>query len=83
MPTPARLLALVTSVLVMLVMAPAAALADAPNTWEVEKEPLDVLGYLVLLVGIPGALFAVIWVIAFALSRKNYTAPAPGSENAH
>lgn len=79
MSTPARLLALATTVLTMIVIAPAAAMADAPATWESE-EGLDWLGYLVLLVGIPVGLIVVIWVLTALLSRKNYVPPAPGNE---
>lgn len=79
MSTPARLLALATTVLTMIVIAPAAAMADAPATWEYE-EGLDWLGYTVLLAGIPVALIAVIWVLTALMSRKNYVPPAPGNE---
>jgi hypothetical protein len=79
MSTPARLLAIVTSALAMLVVAPAAALADAPTTWETE-EGLDWLGYSILLVGIPAALFVAIWLFSLATARRNYVPPAPGSE---
>ncbi|MEG9225200.1 hypothetical protein [Aeromicrobium sp. Sec7.5] len=79
MSTPARLLALATTVVTMIVIAPAAALADAPAAWETE-EGLGWLGYLVLLAGIPVGLIAVIWVLTALLSRKNYVPPAPGNE---
>ena len=79
MSTPARLLALATTVLTMIVIAPAAAMADAPASWESE-EGLDWLGYVVLLVGIPVGLIVVIWVLTALLARKNYVPPAPGNE---
>ena len=79
MSTPARLLALATTVLTMIVLAPAAALADAPVAWETE-EGLGFFGYLVLLGGIPVAMIVVIWVLTALLSRKNYVPPEPGNE---
>ncbi|WP_229055084.1 hypothetical protein [Aeromicrobium sp. Leaf350] len=79
MSTPARLFALVSSVLTMLVVAPAAAMADTPITWE-QEEGLGWLGYSVLLVGIPVGLIVVIWVLTSLLSRNNYVPPAPGNE---
>ncbi|MFT4298434.1 MAG: hypothetical protein QM597_02185 [Aeromicrobium sp.] len=79
MSTPVRLFALVSSVLVMVAVAPAAALAGTPVTWESEKG-LDFLGYVTLLVGIPAGLFVVITILALATARRSYTPPAPGSE---
>ncbi len=79
MSTPARLLALATTVLTMIVIAPAAAMADAPLSWETE-EGLSWLGYTTLLVGIPVGLIVVIWVLTSLLSRNNYVPPEPGTE---
>ncbi|EFQ83663.1 hypothetical protein HMPREF0063_11326 [Aeromicrobium marinum DSM 15272] len=77
--TPVRLFAVVTSVLVTVLATASAGAADAPTTWEA-TEGLSGLEYLGLLVGIPAALFGVIWLFALLTARRNYVPPAPGTE---
>jgi len=71
-----RLAAVLATVVVTLVAAAGPAAADAPTTWE-EGPDNSLLDMLVLLVGIPVALFVVIWLLALLVSRNNYVPPKP------
>ena len=71
-----RLAAVLATVVVSLVATAGPAAADAPSTWEDAPEQ-SLLDMLILLFGIPLALFVVIGLLAALLSRKNYVPPAP------
>jgi len=71
-----RLAAVLASVVVTLVATAGPAAADAPSTWE-DGPKQSTLDILILLFGIPAALFVVIGLFAALVSRNNYVPPKP------
>lgn len=81
MRTPARVLGLALSFVVMFVAGTGAALADQPvgPAWP-DGEGRSVLDTLVLFGGGTVGLFVVISLLALMTARKNYVPPAPSTE---
>ena len=79
MTAPARLVALLTSVAVLLVGLAAPALADTPSTWA-EGESRSRLENLVFFGGSTIGLIVVITLFALLTARHNYVPPPPSTD---
>jgi len=79
MKAPARAVAILTSVAVLLVGMAAPALADAPSTWE-EGEVRSKLENLIFFGGSTVGLIVVITLFALLTARNNYVPPPPGTD---
>lgn len=67
-----------TFVAVLVTSAGPAAASTAPSTWE--AHPTTFLEGLLVFVGIPVALFLVIWLFAALTARNNYVPPPSSTE---
>jgi hypothetical protein len=75
----ARVVAILTSVAVLLVGVATPALADAPSTWE-EAEPRSALENLIFFGGSTVGLIVVITLFALLTARNNYVPPPPSTD---
>jgi len=79
MKAPARAVAILTSVAVLLIGMAAPALADSPSTWE-EGEARSRLENLIFFGGSTVGLIVVITLFALLTARKNYVPPPPSTD---
>ena len=75
----ARVVAILTSVAVLLVGLAAPALADAPTTWA-DAEPRSWLENLIFFGGSTVGLIVVITLFALLTARNNYVPPPPSTD---
>lgn len=75
----ARIVALLTTAVVLVVGFAAPALADSPSTWE-DPPTRSTLDTLVLFGGSTLGLIAVISLFALLTARNNYVPPPPSTE---
>lgn len=83
MSTPARLLAVATSALVLVLASSATASAAEPVGSGWEHDGYGGLQYLALLVGAPVLLFVVIWLFALLTARNNFVPVEAGVSKEH
>ncbi len=79
MKAPARVVAILTSAVLLLVGLGAPAVADAPSTWA-EGESRSFLENLVYFGGATVGLIVLISLFALLTARNNYVPPPPGTD---
>ena len=79
MKAPARLVAILTSAVVLIVGSAGSAMADSPSTW-VEGESRSFLENLIFFGGSTVGLIVGISLFALLTARNNYVPPPPGTD---